>query len=217
MDGCTADGEGRAAFLRAAVERVILRAGENGSSREGTIAEGFATDPSFWGMLTPEGQDVLAEVTVITSDACVVLPGMVVITGDVCETSPCRHYLGGVYQADTNTILLCGDAAQADPRILRHEALHALDVADGQPESEACVQIISFAPPRWSVGCFQRLVGGELAREAEALYDAGRGTSFRPNELYAMVPFLVDWRFEQLPPALSAYYSEWFLDAEAAQ
>jgi len=181
------------------------------------IPVAFEGDPAFWQMLTPEGQDVLAAVTVIVSDACVVLPGMVVITGDVCETLPCRHYVGGVYQADTNTILLCGDAAQADPRILRHEALHALDVADGQPESEACVQIISIAPPRWSVGCFAQLVGRGLARDAEALYDAGGGTSFRPNELYALIPFLVDWRFGDLPPAIRAYYAEWFLDAEAAQ
>ena len=206
MDGCTADGEGRVAFLRAAVDRMILRVGGS-----------FATDPDFWEMLTPEGQAFLSGVTVIATDACVVLPGMVVITGDVCETSPCRHYVGGVYQVKTNTIILCGEAAQADPRILRHEALHALDVADGQPESEACVQIISFAPPRWSVGCFQRLVGGELAREAEALYDAGGGTSFRPNELYAMIPLVVDWRFGDLPPAIRAYYAEWFLDAEEAQ
>lgn len=177
----------------------------------------FERDPAFWQMLTPAGREVLGTVTVIASKTCVVLPGMIVIAGDTCETSPCRHYLGGVYQDDTNTILLCGEAAQADPRILRHEALHALDVEDGQPESESCVQIISFAPPRWSVGCFQRLVGGELAREAEALYDAGGGTSFRPNELYALVPFLVDWHFEELSPALSAYYAEWFLDAEAAQ
>lgn len=185
--------------------------------RGSNVPAAFEGDPAFWQMLTPAGQEVLAAVTIIASDACVVLPHMVVIAGDVCETLPCRHYVGGVYQADTNTILLCGEAAQADPRILRHEALHALDAADGQPESEACVQIISIAPPRWSVGCFQRLVGGELAREAEALYDAGGGTWFGPNELYPMVPLVVDWHFEELPPAVEAFYAEWFLGAEAAQ
>jgi hypothetical protein len=61
------------------------------------------------------------------------------------------------------------------------------------------------------------LVDGELAREAEALYDAGGGAWFRPGEFYAMVPLVVDWDFSLLPPAVAAFYAEWFLGAEAAQ
>jgi hypothetical protein len=142
----------------------------------------------------------LAGVTVIVSDeprsyAC---PQVYEVGAPTPTPAVCTYY-GGMYEGDTNTIYLYGEAAQANPDILRHEALHALDAADGQAASETP---------------FQKLAGGELARDAEALYNAGGGTWFRPNELFAMAPIVVGWDFDLLPPAVEAYYAEWFLDAE---
>jgi hypothetical protein len=83
--------------------------------------------------------------------------------------------------------------------VLRHEALHALDVADGHPASED--------------PCFQKLTVGDLTLEAETLYEAGGGGWFRPGELYAMIPLVVDWHFDQLTPLIASYYAEWFVEA----
>lgn len=142
-----------------------------------------AFDPTFWQMLTPAGQQVLATVTVVA-------------TAKPCEILPGHPYLGGVYQGDTNTIMLCGQAAQDNLNILRHEALHALDAVDGAD----C--------------CFAKMVPTELVRASEAMYNAGGGTWFRPGELYAMVPLVVDWNFDQLPPMVAAVYAEWFVAAQ---
>jgi hypothetical protein len=37
------------------------------------------------------------------------------------------------------------------------------------------------------------------------------GGWFRPGELYAMVPLVVDWNFDQLPPMVAAAYAPWFV------
>lgn len=159
---------------------------------------GFATDPAFWAMLTPEGQAVLAGVTVTVSDeprsyAC---PQAYEVGAPTPTPAVCTYY-GGVYDGATNTIGLWGEAAQANPDILRHEALHALDAAGDRLAGES--------------GLVK--VAGELAAEAEAMYNAGGGTWFRPNELFAMLPIVAGWDFGELPPAVRAYYAEWFLQA----
>jgi hypothetical protein len=162
------------------------------------VPAGFATDPTFWEMLTLEGQEVLAGVTVVVSDeprsyAC---PQVWEVGAPTPTPAVCTYY-GGVYEGDTNTISLWGEAAQANPDILRHEALHALDAAGDRPANES--GLVKAA--------------GELIAEAEAEYNAGGGTWFRPNELYAMLPIVVGWDFDELPPAVEAYYAEWFLQA----
>jgi hypothetical protein len=160
---------------------------------------GFETDPAFWQMLTPEGQTVLSHVTVIISDEprSYPCPQMWEVGSPTPTPAVCTYY-GGMYDGATNTIGLWGLAAQANPDILRHEALHALDAADGQAACETG---------------FQKLAAG-LAPQAEALYQAGGGTWFRPGDLYAMVPFVVDWHFDRLPPAVAAYYADFFLEAQ---
>jgi len=154
-------------------------------------------DLAFWQMLTPEGRAVLSVVTLIVSDeprsyAC---PQAYEVGGPT--PAVCAYY-GGVYEGDTNTIGLWGEAAQANPDILRHEALHALDAAggDGLASDNGFLKI-----------------AGELAPEAEALYNAGGGGWFRPNELFAMIPLVVCWDFGQLPTSVTAYYARWFVGA----
>lgn len=161
---------------------------------------GFEIDPAFWQMLTPEGQAVLSRVTVIISDEPRSYPcPRAWEVGSQTPTPAVCTYYGGMYDRATNTIGLWGEAAQANPDILRHEALHALDAADDMDTGQG--------------SAFQKLAGGELAQEAEALYNAGGGTWFRPGELYAMVPLVVDWQFDQLPLAVEAFYAEWFIAA----
>jgi hypothetical protein len=161
---------------------------------------GFEIDPAFWQMLTPEGQAVLSRATVIISDEprSYVCPRAWEVGSPTPTPAVCTYY-GGIYDGATNTIGLWGEAAQANPDILRHEALHALDAADDMDAGQG-------SP-------FQKLAGGELAQEAEALYNAGGGTWFRPGDLYAMVPLVVEWDFDLLPSAVAAYYAEWFITA----
>jgi len=166
------------------------------------VPVGFETDPAFWQMLTPEGQAVLSRVTVIISDeprsyAC---PQAWEVGSPTPTPAVCTYY-GGIYEGATNTIGLWGLAAQANPDILRHEALHALDAADDMDAGQG-------SP-------FQKLAGGELAQEAEVLYNAGGGTWFRPGELFAMIPFTVNWDFDRLPDLVAAYYAQWFVEAAA--
>ena len=136
-----------------------------------------AFDPAFWAMLAPAGQRVLAAVTVVA-------------TAKPCEILPGHPYLGGVYQGDTNTIMLCGQAAIDNLDILRHEALHALDAVDGADALS---------------------VSDKLYARAEAIYNAGGGSWFRPGELYAMLPLAVDWNFDVLPPMVAEAYAPWFV------
>ena len=142
----------------------------------------FIGDPAFWHMLTPEGRRVLAAVTVVA-------------TAEPCEILPGYPYAGGVYQGDTNTIMLCGQAAQDNLNILRHESLHALDAVDG-PDT--------------------LVVSEKLYSQAEAMYNAGGGSWFRPGELYAMLPLVVDWDFAALPPLVAETYAPWFRAASTA-
>ena len=142
----------------------------------------FIGDPAFWHMLTPAGRRVLYAVTVVA-------------IAQPCEIH--APYLGavvfaGVYQGDTNTIMLCGQPAQDDPNVLRHESLHALDAVDG-PDT--------------------LVVSGELYTQAEAMYNAGGGSWFRPGELFAMLPLVVGWDFTALPPLVAEAYAPWFIDA----
>jgi hypothetical protein len=163
------------------------------------VPTGFESDPAFWQMLTPAGQAVLSGVTVTISDEprSYVCPQAYEVGAPTPIPAVCAYY-GGMYEGDTNTISLWGEAAQANPDILRHEALHALDAAGGDGLA--------------SDNGFLK-VAGELAPEAEALYNAGGGTWFRPNELWAMVPLLVAWDFDRLPDLVAAYYAQWFVGA----
>lgn len=134
-------------------------------------------DAAFWRMLTPAGHDVLSDVTIRYAPTC---------------EGIARAEIGGRYDSIPNTITLCGAAAAFFPAdILRHEALHALDWADGEPFYGG-----KGIPPK-------------LIAAAEAEYPGW----LRPVELYAVIPLVVDWDLAALPDDVAALYAPWFEEA----
>jgi hypothetical protein len=103
-----------------------------------------------------------------------------------------QPFSGGRYDWETNVIELCATDILAHPDILRHEALHALDRATWKWDSIR--------------NGFFEAVPTDLYEQAEALYPGW----FRPLELWATVPLIVHWQFDQLPLQVAAFYVPWF-------
>lgn len=129
----------------------------------------------------------------LTPAARVALAQVPVYIESACEgTVSHQPFTGGRYDWDTNEIELCAIDLLREPDILRHEALHALDRATRKWDSVR--------------NGFFEVVPADLYKQAAVLYDGW----FRPLELWATVPLVVHWRFDQLPTEVAAYYAPWF-------
>jgi hypothetical protein len=131
----------------------------------------------------------------LTSAAQNVLMNTPVLVRSTCRGVHGRFFVGGVYHSKTNTIELCGIDSREDSSRLRHDALHALDWAGGQMASET--------------SGFLKVVPAHLRQRAERLYKGW----LRSGELWAILPIVVDWQWDQLPPDVAAFYAPWFTDA----
>jgi hypothetical protein len=181
-------------------------------------------DWTFWNMLTPAGRERLAGVSVVFRENCEgVVPGTI--------------FTGGRYHELTDTIELCGVDPLQDPDRLRHEALHALDwgapdcggldrkaerkvqsnlAAGGNDKVvKSAICVVGMAS---EVNGLAKMVPLDLYRRAEEAYRCVPGDGchgwFKPGELWAMLPIIVGWDFDALPPDVAQFYAPWFEDAQ---
>ena len=126
-------------------------------------------------------------------------PAARVVLADVQVTvrAECDTFVGGVYHSATNSIEICNIDLREQPDRLRHEALHALDWSNGRQATNS-----------------NRFVGATLANKLYARAEALYGGWFLEGELFAMVPIVVGWDFDQLPAEVAGFYAAWFEEAE---
>jgi hypothetical protein len=181
-------------------------------------------DWTFWNMLTPAGRERLASVSVVIRESC-------------GGTVPGTTFTGGRYCELTDAIELCGIDPLQDPDRLRHEALHALDwgVSDCRElrrktgrKVEPNLEVAGTGKTEKSAVCptgmasevsgLAKRVPPDLYRQAEEAYRCVPGGGchgwFKPGELWAMLPIIVGWDFDALPPDIARFYAPWFEDAQ---
>jgi hypothetical protein len=131
----------------------------------------------------------------LTPAARLALSQVIVLVREDCYLySPLDPFEGGQYNSQTSTILLCGPLGR-EPYVLRHETLHVFDWQDGS-------RIGNKSEP-------MPAVPAAIHAAADDLYPGW----LTPAELWATVPLVTQWRFDDLPADLRASYAPWFIDA----